>query len=121
MFTCKEFACNTIVETYLLKEVITRCIFESHKDEEAQVTSSFAFMAHRGARQMADTLVDVLTIGEAARQLRTSKSHISNILHSRVADVPPIPHMKIGRRVLILRSSLARWMEEVEKHKVPAQ
>lgn len=66
-------------------------------------------------------VVDVLTIEEAARELRTSKSHISNILHARVSGVPPIPHMKMGRRVLIRRSSLERWKEEVETHRTSKQ
>lgn len=68
---------------------------------------------------MTDILADVLTIGEAARQLRTSKSHVSNILNARVPGVPPIPHMKMGRRVR--KSSLERWMEEVETDRISAQ
>jgi excisionase family DNA binding protein len=56
----------------------------------------------------------VLTIAEAAGFLRCSKAHVQNLLSGRVAGAPPLPFMPIGRRKLIRRESLFRWMERAE-------
>lgn len=57
---------------------------------------------------------DVLTIKEAAVVLRCSKAHLQNLLAGRIRGTPPLPFIPIGRRKLIRRDSLLRWMERVE-------
>ena len=64
--------------------------------------------------QSIETAPGVLTILETALELRTSKSHVSNILNGRVRNLPPLPHLKLGRRTLIQRSSLEKWKALVE-------
>jgi len=61
-----------------------------------------------------DTAAEILTIKEAAALLRCSKAHLQNLLAGRVKDVPPLPFIPLGRRKLIRRDSLLRWMERVE-------
>jgi excisionase family DNA binding protein len=56
----------------------------------------------------------VLTLDEAAEILRVSSSHLMNLIHGRVRGVPPLPHLSIGRRTLILRESLERWLGAAE-------
>jgi excisionase family DNA binding protein len=56
----------------------------------------------------------LLTVAEAARELRCSKAHLHNIIHGRVPDLPPLPVLRIGRRVLIRREGLRAWMFSVE-------
>ena len=57
---------------------------------------------------------EVLTIAEAARATRCSKTHMQNVLQGRVTNVPPLPCIRVGRRVLIRRQSLERWMDDAE-------
>ena len=56
----------------------------------------------------------VLTLLDVARILRCSKAHVCNIVHGRVRDLPPLPVVRIGRRVLIRDESLNLWMRAVE-------
>jgi excisionase family DNA binding protein len=57
----------------------------------------------------------VLTLAEAARAIRCSKAHLLNIIHGRVANVPPFPFLRLGRRVLVRQEALDRWLREVEE------
>jgi len=56
----------------------------------------------------------VLTVAEAARELRCSKAHVHNIISGRVPHLPPLPVLRIGRRVLIRYEGLKSWMLSVE-------
>jgi hypothetical protein len=59
-------------------------------------------------------LSEVLTLAEAAHLLRCSKAHLSNVLSGRVSSLPPLPHVSLGRRKLIRRAALERWLGELE-------
>ncbi len=43
----------------------------------------------------------VLTIPEAARELRCSRSHLCNLLSGKVSGMPPLPVFHVGRRAFI--------------------
>jgi excisionase family DNA binding protein len=58
----------------------------------------------------------LLTVAEAARELRCSKTHLHNIIHGKVPDLPRLPVLRIGRRVLIRREGLRAWMSSVEEN-----
>jgi hypothetical protein len=58
---------------------------------------------------------EVLTLNEAAVLLRCSKAHLSNVLSGKVPSLPPLVHMTLGRRILIRRVALERWMESLEQ------
>jgi hypothetical protein len=58
---------------------------------------------------------EVLTIEDGARELRCSKAHLAKVLNGQVAGVPYLPHLRLGRRKLIRRSTLYQWMAEVER------
>jgi hypothetical protein len=57
---------------------------------------------------------DLLTIQESAMMLRCSKAHVSNLLAGKVSGVPALPYVPLGRRKLIQRATLTRWMQDVE-------
>lgn len=57
---------------------------------------------------------EVLTINEASLIMRCSKTHMQNVIQGRVPNVPPLPCIRVGRRVLVRRESLERWMVAIE-------
>ena len=67
-----------------------------------------------GERLAADREHEVLTIAELAGALRCSKAHACKILNGQVKGLPALPHLALGRRKLIRRTSLAAWMARVE-------
>ncbi len=54
----------------------------------------------------------ILTLEEAAEYLRISKAHLSNVINGKVPGVRPPRVFRAGRRVLIRREWLDRWIEE---------
>ncbi|MCL4854246.1 MAG: helix-turn-helix domain-containing protein [Bryobacteraceae bacterium] len=56
----------------------------------------------------------VLNLAEAAKFVRCSKAHLCNIVNGKVRDIPQLPAVRVGRRVLFRRESLERWLIEVE-------
>jgi hypothetical protein len=58
---------------------------------------------------------EVLTIEDGARELRCSKAHLAKVLNGQVPGVLYLPHLRLGRRKLIRRSTLYQWMAEVER------
>jgi hypothetical protein len=54
-------------------------------------------------------MVDVAAI------LNVSKAHACNLIAGRVRGCVPIPCVPLGRRKLVRRESLLRWIEESEK------
>jgi excisionase family DNA binding protein len=51
----------------------------------------------------------VLNLAEAAMLVRCSRAHLCNVI-----NVPHLPTVRIGRRVLFRRESLEQWLREVE-------
>ena len=56
----------------------------------------------------------ILTVIEVARELRCSKSHVHHLIEGTVRGMPPLPSIWLGRRRLVLRSSLDRWIKANE-------
>jgi excisionase family DNA binding protein len=56
-----------------------------------------------------------LTVGEAATELRCSESHIRNLIRGLVRNVPALPSMRLGRRIVIRKSSLHQWAQQRER------
>jgi excisionase family DNA binding protein len=63
----------------------------------------------------------VLTVSEVARELRCSKAHVHNIVAGKVPNLPPLPVLRIGRRVLVRFEGLKAWMSELEAREVESQ
>jgi len=57
---------------------------------------------------------EILDIDETAAFLGVSPMHVSNLLRGKVRGVPPIPHVRAGRRRLIRREALMAWFKEQE-------
>jgi len=61
------------------------------------------------------TEFDLLTIAEVAKLLHCSKAHICNLVAGRVHGCAPMPALRLGRRLLVRRQTLALWMEHTER------
>jgi hypothetical protein len=63
----------------------------------------------------ANDRAQVLTLKQTAAYLQISKAHLSNIIAGKVAGVPPLRHVRAGRRILIMRNWADQWLEVVSK------
>ena len=61
-----------------------------------------------------------LTITGAALLLHCSRSHLSRAIHGRLRDVPPLPSVRLGRRVLIRKQALKAWLMVLEQREQEA-
>lgn len=52
----------------------------------------------------------LLTLSEVATTLRVSKAHVSKLINGRVHGMPPLPAARLGRRVIVRKESLDRWL-----------
>ena len=52
---------------------------------------------------------EVLTVPDVARDLRCSRAHIYNLINGKVPGISPLPAIRLGRRILIRRSTLESW------------
>lgn len=57
----------------------------------------------------------MLTLAEAARELRCSRSHLYRIQAGRFPTLPPLPFIRLGRRPLIRREALLAWLRLLER------
>ena len=57
----------------------------------------------------------ILTINDVATILRCSKTHVSHVLAGKIPGIPRLTHIAMGRRKLVRREWLARWMDEIKK------
>jgi excisionase family DNA binding protein len=57
---------------------------------------------------------DLLTLFEVASLLHCSKAHVSNVIAGRVPGCSPIPAVRLGRRMLVRRETLAAWVARNE-------
>jgi len=53
----------------------------------------------------------VWTLKEAAAYLHISTAHLSNVITGKVTGVPPLRHVRAGRRILIKREWADDWLE----------
>lgn len=56
-----------------------------------------------------------MSIADIAKILQVSKTHVLKLLHGKVANCPPIPHVSLGRKIVVKRASFERWMESMER------
>ena len=59
---------------------------------------------------------DLLTLAEVAKLLHCSKAHVGKVVGGRVRGCTAIPCVRLGRRKLVRRESLVRWIEENENN-----
>ena len=71
-------------------------------------------LVDEGAQHQAQDQSDILDVRGAAKLLRCSPSHVSNILNGKVSNLPPIPHVRAGRLRLIRREALDEWFRAQE-------
>jgi excisionase family DNA binding protein len=63
---------------------------------------------------MSEAITETMTMAEAARYLRCSRAHVSNLVAGKVRAVPVLPHVRVGRRLLFLRPSIDGFLREIE-------
>jgi excisionase family DNA binding protein len=54
----------------------------------------------------------ILTISEVAKVLRCSKAHVHKALTGRIAGVPQLAYLSLGRRKLVPKEWFEQWLEE---------
>ena len=59
-------------------------------------------------------LPPVLTIKEVATFLRCSLADVCHLIAGKVIETKPLPAIKLGRRTLVRKESLASWLDTVE-------
>jgi excisionase family DNA binding protein len=64
--------------------------------------------------------LDLLTMAEVAALLHISKGHVCNLVSGRVNGCSRLPALRLGRRMLVRREALARWLEENEHGMISA-
>ena len=62
---------------------------------------------------------DLLTLSDVAEILQCSKAHVGKITDGRVTGCAAMPCIRLGRRKLVRRESLAGWLEENEARMEP--
>lgn len=60
----------------------------------------------------------LLTIDEVAEVMRVSYSHVQKLTQGAVKGSPTLSSVRIGRRVLVRRQTLDRYIEAVETREV---
>jgi excisionase family DNA binding protein len=58
-----------------------------------------------------ETATRILTISEVAEVLRCSKAHVNKALSGRIAGVPQLAHLSLGRRKLVPKDWFDQWLE----------
>lgn len=58
--------------------------------------------------------VPALSVSDVAEELNCSMTHVLNLIHGKIPDVPPLPAVKTGRLYRIRRATFERWMEQCE-------
>lgn len=58
---------------------------------------------------------EILTAAEVARELRCSKAHVSKAIAGKLPHVTALPAISLGRRKLVRRSALFRWLDANEQ------
>ena len=59
-----------------------------------------------------ESATPILTISEVAQVLRCSKARVHKALTGRIAGVPQLAHLSLGRRKLVPKSWFDQWLEE---------
>lgn len=58
---------------------------------------------------------EILTVRQAAQELKVSYSHMLRLLKGEVTGMPPVHHVRAGRSVRVRRGALAEWIRSVEQ------
>jgi excisionase family DNA binding protein len=59
-------------------------------------------------------------MAEVSKLLHCSKAHVCNLAAGRVRGCTRLPALRMGRRVLVRREGLLRWIEENETGRLAA-
>jgi len=65
-------------------------------------------------RAQPPVLQRTFNLKQAAEYLGISRSHLLNIIKGKVKGVPPLQPIRVGRRLLFLRETLDRWLDEAQ-------
>jgi excisionase family DNA binding protein len=57
----------------------------------------------------------VLTVADCARLMGCSRAHISNLIRGKVPGVPPLPHARLGRKVVFKGEWIEEYLEQLRQ------
>src|SRR6184192_2399647 len=63
---------------------------------------------------------EILTAQEVAVELRCSKAQVYKLMNGEVKDRTPLPHIALGRKKVVRRSSFEAWKRANEAATIPA-
>ncbi len=63
---------------------------------------------------------EILTVREVAQELRCSKAHVYKLMNGEVKDRTILPHIALGRKKVVRRSSFEAWKAANETATIPA-
>jgi hypothetical protein len=52
---------------------------------------------------------DIMTAKEVANDLRCSKAHVYRLINGEINGLTPLPCLPLGRKKVVMRSSLEAW------------
>lgn len=55
-----------------------------------------------------------MDVHEIADRLRCSETHARKLIRGEVPSCPALPHLHIGRKIVVKRRSFERWLETFE-------
>ena len=64
-------------------------------------------------------MTQLLTVNEVATELRLSKSTVLRLLAGGIPNRPTLRAVRVGRRVMIRRETLDRFVQEAEEYTQP--
>jgi len=67
--------------------------------------------AHTDWRSNMEQTSTILTVKDIAEILRCSKTHVGNVMNGKVPGIPRLAHLTMGRRKLVRKEWLDRWLE----------
>jgi excisionase family DNA binding protein len=56
----------------------------------------------------------ILTVAQVAELLQCSKAHVCNIIRGKFPQLPPLPVIRIGRRLVIRKDAFEKWIMDIE-------
>ena len=57
---------------------------------------------------------NLLTVGEVASELRLSKSTVLRLVAGDIPNGPTLPAVRVGRRLMVRRETLERFVQQAE-------
>ena len=58
--------------------------------------------------------MNILDLATVARRIGCSKGHVSKLINGKVKGTPPLPALRLGRRRVVLETTLEDYLKDIE-------